>query len=76
VRTTLWQRLDEYASQVFDTGDGRAAEFDLRRKVVDDIEQVFVRAGAFRKGSCPVCDGVRTRRVAEDLADYMLKGRL
>jgi hypothetical protein len=77
------QRTAEMAHKEF-----RAIEFDFRRRVVDDIEEMLEKAGAFTtevflvdEDGQPVhedvdagieSDSVKLRRMAESLADYVI----
>lgn len=67
----------------------RAADFDYRRRVVDDIENMLMRAGAFStevyitdgegapEQRCPdvedTCNRDKLRRMAEAIVDYWSK---
>lgn len=89
---TLQERFTQRVRQLADNPvTQKVVDFDLRRNIVDDIEAMLERAGAFRvevyvldEDGTPVqtdedlgaeLDSRDLRALAEDLADYILKGQ-
>jgi hypothetical protein len=62
-----------------DREDGpRAAEFDYRRRITDDIETILREAEVFSGSRNPSADdryeqNALLRRLAEDIANYIVK---
>lgn len=76
---TLSKRRSEMAIEVERDSNNRAAEFDYRRRITDDIEAILREAEVFQpRGSNPSPDdryeqNVLLRRLAEDIAAYIVK---
>lgn len=74
---TLSKRRGEMAIEL-DREDGpRAAEFDYRRRITDDIESILRDAEVFKPRSSSGNDqyeqNALLRRLAEDIANYIVK---
>ena len=76
---TLSVRRSEMALQLEKSADQRAADFDYRRRITDDIEDIMRDADVFRpRGGDPTAAALHEqstllRRLAEDIASYIVK---
>ena len=73
---TLSIRRSEMATQLEKTADQRAADFDYRRRITDDIEDIMRDADVFkpRGGDTDTYEqSALLRRLAEDIVSYIIK---
>lgn len=76
---TLSKRRSEMAVELDRDHNTRSAEFDYRRRIVDDVEAILRDADVFKpRAGEPSADdryeqGVLLRRLAEDIAAYIVK---
>jgi cob(I)alamin adenosyltransferase len=76
---TLSVRRSEMAVQLEKTANQRAADFDYRRRIIDDIEDMMRGADVFKpRGGEPSAAALHEqnallRRLAEDIASYIIK---
>jgi hypothetical protein len=75
---TLSKRRSEMAVEIDRDHGSKAAEFDYRRRITDDIESILREADAFKLGSrASAADryeqNVLLRRLAEDISAYIVK---
>jgi hypothetical protein len=67
------------AVQIEKSGDERASEFDYRRRITDDIEDIMRDAEVFRpQGGEPSSGAIYEqnallRRLSEDIVSYIIK---
>lgn len=76
---TLSKRRSEMAVELDRDHNTKAAEFDYRRRITDDIEAILREADVFkpRAGEPSAADryeqNALLRRVSEDIAAYIIK---
>ena len=76
---TLSARRQQMANELERDHNDRAAEFDYRRRVTDDIERILLEADVFRPRTSDPSDADRyeqnalLRRLAEDIAAYIVR---
>lgn len=75
---TLSKRRSEMAVEIDRDHNTRSAEFDYRRRIVDDIEAILRDADVFKPRSQDSADdryeqNALLRRLAEDIAAYIVK---